>query len=345
MARKIVMLTDGYSDAHTAKTAISVMRYRPEEVVSVLDADSAGRTAQEVFGVGGSVPVVASLETSPPGDTLMVGIAPPGGKIPPHWRPIVLEAIRRKMNVVSGLHDFLNDDAILAAAAKEHEVALIDVRDNDEHDVANREGIREPCLRLHTVANECSCGKMVASIELTRGLQEAGVDAKFVATGQTGIMIEGDGCPVDRVISDFVSGAAEKLVLNNQHHEAIVVEGQGSLFHPRYSGVTLGLLHGVVPDGLILCYEMGRERIYGMEQFAVAPLDKVREFYEAAANIMHPCKVIAVAINGAKYSDEEVEAEREKVVRELGLPACDVFRHGPGELVRAALELKQALNK
>ncbi len=345
MARKIVLLTDGYSDAHTAKTAISVIRYRPEEVVSVLDADSAGRTAGEVLGVGGSIPVVDSLESSPPGDTLMIGIAPPGGKIPAHWRPIVLEAIARGMNVVSGLHDFLKDDAELAAAARARGVQLIDVRDNNEHDVANREGIRPGCLRIHTVANECSCGKMVASVELTRGLQEAGVDAKFVATGQTGIMIEGDGCPVDRVISDFVSGAAEKLVLDNQHHEVIVVEGQGSLFHPRYSGVTLGLLHGVIPDGLILCYEMGRTAIYGMEQFPVAPLDEVRDFYQRAANIMHPCKVVAVAINGAKYTDEEVAQEQERVRRELGLPACDVFRHGPGELVEAVLQLKRELNK
>jgi uncharacterized NAD-dependent epimerase/dehydratase family protein len=345
MARKIVLLTDGFSDAHTAKTAISVIRYRPEEVVAVLDADSAGRTAGVVLGVGGSIPVVDSLESSPPGDTLMIGIAPPGGKIPAHWRPIVLEAIARGMNVVSGLHDFLNDDAELAAAARARGVQLVDVRDNDEHEVANREGIRPECLRIHTVANECSCGKMVASVELTRGLQEAGVDAKFVATGQTGIMIEGDGCPVDRVISDFVSGAAEKLVLDNQHHEVIVVEGQGSLFHPRYSGVTLGLLHGVIPDGLILCYEMGRTAIYGMEQYAVAPLDEVRDFYQRAANIMHPCKVVAVAINGANYTDEEVAQEQERVRRELGLPACDVFRHGPGELVEAVLQLKRELKK
>ncbi len=114
-------------------------------------------------------------------------------------------------------------------------------------------------------------------------------------------MVAGGGCPIDRVISDFVGGAAEKLVLANQHHDVIVVEGQGSLFHPRYSCVTLGLLHGLMPDGLILCYEMGRKAFYGMESMPLPSLEKVIEFYEAAANIMHPCRVIGVAVNGQSF--------------------------------------------
>lgn len=339
--RKMIVLTEGFSDVHTAKTAICVIRYKPEEVVAVLDRHSAGRTSAEVLGVGGDLPVVASLAEAPAANTLLIGIAPPGGKIPDPWRPIVLEAISRKLDVVSGLHDFLNDDAEFAEAARRHGVRLVDVRDNDEHDVANRQGIRGDCLRIHTVANDCSCGKMVASVEVTQGLKRAGVDAKFVATGQTGILVEGDGCPIDRVISDFVSGAAEKLVLQNQHHEVIVVEGQGSLFHPRYSSVTLGLLHGLMPHGLILCYEMGRTAISGMEQFPLPPLAKVREFNEYAADVMHPCKVIGVAVNGYRFSDDEVAGECGRVGEELGLPACDVLRHGPDRLVDAVLKLRR----
>ena len=211
--------------------------------------------------------------------------------------------------------------------------------------MANRQGIREGCLRIHTVANDCSLGKMVVSVEVVEGLKRRGVDAKFVATGQTGILIEGDGIAVDRVISDFVNGAAEKLVLANQHHEVIVIEGQGSLFHPRYSCVTLGLLHGSIPDGLILCYEMGRKGVYGMEEVPLAPLEQVRDFYESAANLMHPCRAIGVAINGANFSDAEVAAEREQVRRRMGLPACDVLRHGPDELVDAVLALKRDLGR
>jgi len=341
--RRMIILTDGYIDAHTAKTAICVVRYRPEEVVAVLDREAAGKTCAQAMGVGGDIPVVASLDEAPEANTLLIGIAPPGGKIPKPWRPLVLEAISRKLSIVSGLHDFLCDDPEFSRAADEQGATLIDLRANDERDVARREGIRDECLRIHTVANDCSCGKMVTAVEVAEGLQRAGVDAGFVATGQTGIMVAGSGIAVDRVISDFVSGAAEKLVQANQHHDVIVVEGQGSLFHPRYSGVTLGLLHGLMPDGLILCYEMGRDAIFGMENIALAPLEVVVDFYEAAANIMHPCRVVGVAVNGRKVDDNAVAEECQRVEAELELPACDVLRHGPDKLVKAVVELRSNL--
>ena len=335
-----MILTDGHSDSHTAKTAICVLRYRPEEVVAVLDRSAAGKTCGELLGVGGSIAVVASLAEVPEANTLLIGIAPPGGRIPQPWRPIVLEAIDRGLTVVSGLHEFLRDDDDFRRAAEASGASLVDLRANDERDVASGEPFRDDCLRIHTIANDCSCGKMVAAVEVAQGLCRAGVDAAFAATGQTGIMIAGQGCAVDRVIADFVSGAAEKLILANQHHDAVVVEGQGSLFHPRYSAVTLGLLHGVKPHGLILCYEMGRLAIFGMEDHPLPPLPSVIDFYEAAANIMHPCRVIGVAVNGQKFSDAQVEAECRRVEAELGLPACDVIRQGPTKLVEAAIGLK-----
>ncbi|MBN2580403.1 MAG: DUF1611 domain-containing protein [Pirellulales bacterium] len=341
--RRMILLTDGYNDAHTAKTAICVLRYRPEEVVAVLDRQAAGKTCREVFRTGGDIRCVASLDEAPAANTLVIGIAPPGGKIPVTWRPIVLDAIRRRLTVVSGLHDLLKDDAEFARAAAEHGVRLVDLRDSDEHDVANRRGIRPECLRIHTIANDCSCGKMVAAVELAEGLKREGVDAQFVATGQTGILIAGGGCAVDRVIGDFVAGAAEKLVLANQHHDVIVVEGQGSLFHPRYSGVTLSLLHGVMPDGLILCYEMGRQAVFGLEDVPLASLDEMVEVNERMANLMHPCRVIGVAVNGQHVPrDDEVLAECQRVERRLGLPACDVIRHGPGKLVAAVRAVQAA---
>ena len=336
----MVILVDGYTDPCTAKTAICVIRYRTEEVVAVLDRGGAGQTSGQLLGVGGAIPVVASLADAPAANTLLLGIAPPGGKIPAHWRPIVLEALGRGMTVVSGLHEFLADDPEFAQAAARHGAALVDLRRNDEHDVSHRRGIRAECLRIHTIANDCSSGKMVAAVEVARGLQKAGVDAAFVATGQTGILVAGSGCAVDRVISDFVAGAAEKLVLANQHHEVIVVEGQGSLFHPRYSGVTLSLLHGTMPHGLIACYEMGRKAVFGMPEVPLPSLRKVIDFYEAAANLMHPCRVIGIAVNGIKFSDAEVEAECARVEDEFQLPACDVIRHGPGKLVEAVRKMK-----
>jgi len=336
----MIILTDGHTDPHTAKTAICVIRYRPEEVVAVLDRQSAGRPCGEVMGVGGEIPVVGSLADAPRANTLLIGIAPPGGKIPRHWRPIVVEAIARQMTIISGLHDLLRDDVEFSQAAEKYGVRLVDLRHGDHQDVATGQELRRECLRLHTIANDCSCGKMVAAVELAEGLRRSGVDAAFVATGQTGIMVAGGGIAVDRIIADFVSGAAERLVLDNQQHEVIVVEGQGSLFHPRYSGVTLSLLHGLMPDGLILCYEMGRTAVFGMEQVRLNPLAEVRRFYETAASILHPCRTVGVAVNGQRFNDEEVAAECDRVESELGLPACDVIRHGPGKLVAAVAELR-----
>ena len=345
MSRKIIILTEGYTDPLMAKTAISLIRYRPGEVVAVLDKHSAGRCCQDMLGEGGDLPIVASLTEAPSADTLLLGIAPPGGRLPGEWRPIILEAIARGMNVVSGMHDFLCNDEEFVRAAQKSGSRLIDVRRNDEHEVATGRGLREGCLRIHTVGNTSSCGKMVAAVELTNGLKQQDIDAKFVATGQSGIMIEGDGCPIDCVVGDFLAGAAERLVLANQDHEVIVVEGQGSLVHPRYSGVTLGLLHGLRPDGLILCYQMGRETVFGMDDCKIPSLEKVLVFNETAANFMHPSKIIGIAVNGRNFSDEQVVEECQQVAARLGLPACDVIRHGPEKLVEATLDLKRRLGK
>jgi len=337
--RRLVLLTEGHSDPVTAKTATSVLRYGRHPTVAILDSHQAGKTAQQVLGVGGEVPIVAKLAEAAEANTLMIGIAPPGGKIPESWRPIILEAIHAGMDVVSGLHDFLSADPTFVEAAKQTKVKLVDVRKNDEHDVANRTDLREACLRVHTIGQDCSIGKMLVSIELTLALQAAGHDAKFVATGQTGIMIEGDGCPVDCVVSDFISGAVEKQILAHQHHDILLVEGQGSLAHPRYSAVTLGLLHGCVPHGMILCYEVGRTAVGGMEHIPLKSLAELITIYENTAGIMFPSKVIGIAMNSRLLSEEAATEEREKVRQELGLPVCDVIRHGPDELVAAVLKL------
>lgn len=341
----MVLLTGGVSNPGPAKTAVNLLRYKPEEVVAILDEIHAGMTSQDLFGLGGNIPVIRELREVPEANTVVIGLAPTGGKLPPAMKETVLEAIGRKMTVVSGLHEFLSDDPEIAAAARVQGARLVDVRKNEERDVAHRKGLREECLRIHTVGHDCNVGKMVVSLELSLALKQAGYDAKFVATGQTGIMIEGDGCPIDAVVGDFVNGAAEKLVLANQHHQILLIEGQGSLVHPRYSGVTLGLLHGCVPDGLILCYEMGREGVGGMNQFKLPSLAVLKQVYETMANLMHPCQVIGIAVNGRKFSDEDVRSECEKVNAELGVPVCDVLRHGPEPLVKAILALKKRLAK
>ena len=337
--RKLVILTEGHAEQVSAKTAVSVLRYRPVQVVALLDSTHAGRTTQQLFGVGGGTPIVASLDEAPEANTLMLGIAPSGGRIPESWRQVVLAAIHRGMDIVSGLHEFLCDDPEFSQAAAARGVQLLDVRKNTERDVSTCLGFREDCLRIHTVGHDCSVGKMLVAMELSQAMQRQGVNSKFIATGQTGILVEGDGCPIDRVIADFVSGAVEKLVLANQHHDVLFIEGQGSLAHPRYSGVTLGLLHGCLPHGMIMCYEVGRKSVHSMEHIALKSLAELCDVYETMANLMFPSQVIGVAINSRNVSSDEAEREKERVRSELGLPVCDVIRHGPEELVQAIRQM------
>ena len=263
MGRKILILTEGLSSPHSAKTACGVIRFRRDEVVGVLDSTVPPQPAQALLEVGGDLPVVNSLDALPEANVLLIGIAPSGGTLPAPMRALVLGAIERGMDVDSGLHEFLNDDPEFAAAAAVSGSTLRDLRRNSERDVARRQNISVDCLRIHTVGHDCSVGKMAVSIEVARGLAKRGVDAKFIATGQTGMLVEGDGCPVDAVVTDFISGAVEKQILAHQHHEVLVIEGQGSITHPCYSAVTLGLLHGCLPHGLIYCYEMGRKMAKG----------------------------------------------------------------------------------
>lgn len=342
MKRKTVILTEGFTNPHTAKTASCVIRYGDHDVVALLDSTVAGKTTQSLLGVGGDTPVVASLDDAPAAELLLLGIAPPGGSIPANWRTVILEAISRGMDVTGGLHDFLTEDEEFVAAAASHGVTLTDVRKNHERSIARRVGLRGDCLRVLTVGHDCSVGKMLTSVELTKGLQAAGQDAHFIATGQTGIMVSGDGCPIDRVIADFVSGAVEKMILKHQHHEILMVEGQGSLVHPSYSGVTLSLLHGAAPQALILVCELGRETITGLDHLRIPPLAKIRELNESMASIFHPCPVIGIAVNSRRATAEEAAAERQRLRAEFDLPVCDVIRDGSQELVDAIVAFRES---
>jgi uncharacterized NAD-dependent epimerase/dehydratase family protein len=342
--RRVVLLTEGHSEPVAGKTASCILRYRADDVVALLDSTAVGKTAHDLFGVGGAIPAVATLADAPPANELVIGIAPSGGRVPPGWRPVLLDAIRRRMRIVSGLHEFLSDDPDLAAAAAAAGVEIVDVRKNDERDVASRLGLREDRLRLLTIGQDCSVGKMLAAVELTRALNARGLDAAFLATGQTGIMIEGDGCPIDRVVSDFVNGAVEKLVKRKQDHAILVVEGQASITHPRYSAVSLGLLHGAAPHGMILVYEVGRTHHMGMPHEPLPALERVVAAYEQMASFVGGGKVIGVAINSRLVGPAEAEAERRRVSAALGLPACDPIRDGCHDLV-AAVESLQATRR
>ena len=340
----ITLLTDGHSNPFVAKTAISILRYRGGDVVAILDAVSAGKTAQEVLNTGSSTPFVSTLDEIPHTDSLYIGIAPPGGNLPPEWKPLILAAIEKRMDVVSGLHDFLNEDDDYVAAAKQTGAKLIDVRANKFKKIALGQPFHPECVRIHSVGQDCSVGKMVATLEINRGLTERGFDAEFLATGQTGIMICGKGIPVDCVVSDFVNGAAEQLVRDNENHDFVLIEGQGSISHPAYSAVTLGLLHGCAPDGLVFCYEAGRNQVKGLNNI---DLPSMRDQIDACltnANLRHTCELIGIVVNTRTLDAQQAADEIKRTEDTFNLPACDVYRNGPDKLVDACIALKEQLN-
>lgn len=346
---RLVILAEGRLDFEHAKTAAGVIRYAPERVEAVLDSTRAGETVGEVLGIGGAAPVVAGLDELPADarpEVLLVGIAPVGGGLPRAWRPVLRKALRRGLDVWSGLHTMLADDPELARLAREHGADLRDLRRvPDELPVAAGRARRTDAFRVLTVGSDCATGKMTAAVEIQRALEERGVDCGFGATGQTGIALAGDGIAVDAVKADFVAGAAERVTVEAAAgRDLVLVEGQGSLFHPGYSGVTLGLLHGTLPRAMVLTWMPGRSRIHG-EDYAwteLPRLDDIVRAYEDAARWAWPAEadggtpgVVAVACT--TYEMEEAPA-RDAVerARELtGLPASDPVRHGAGPLADA----------
>lgn len=343
--RRIAILAEGSFGPFSAKTAVGVLRYSPDTVVAVIDSAHAGQTAEQVLGsqIGAGVPVVADVATAlaynP--DTLLIGIAPIGGKLPEAWRPGIILALEHGLTVVSGLHFFVGDDPELAAVANAHNATIWDVR-RPPDELAQR--IRENTPHRpgsHTVyfcGTDCNVGKMTASFELWREAQRRGVSAGFAATGQTGIMISGEGIPVDRFISDFVSGGVEAMTVDfANRYDWVFVEGQGSLTHPAYSAVTLGLLHGAAPDLLVLCHQAGRTVVHGYEDTPLPSLSRTREIYETAAAWLKPAPVVALALNTYGLSDADAHAAIEAAERETGLPTSDPVRDGAGALLDALL--------
>jgi uncharacterized NAD-dependent epimerase/dehydratase family protein len=348
--RRYVVLAEGQFGEPGSKTAMGVIKYGHDPVAAVIDSTRAGRDVSEWLGLEHAAPVVGTLaEALPLAPTaLLIGTAPQGGKIPPDWRATIAEAIVSGLDVVSGLHEFVSDDPEFASLAATHGVELIDHRRPPErHEVAMGRRHAPGKHVVLVVGTDCAIGKMTVALELRRAAVEAGLSAAFVPTGQTGIMIEGWGVSVDRVISDFINGTAEWLV---EQAEAmgdwIFVEGQGSIDHPAYSAVTLGLVHGTTPQAMVLVHQPGRTGHFGWERAtgAVAPTlslpDNIR-LYEAVANAVAPSRVAAVALNTALLDEEAAQAEIARVSAETGLPTDDPYRFGPQRLfaqLRASME-------
>lgn len=342
MSARYLIIADGDFGPMTSKTANSIVRYRPAHVVGVLDRRLAGRTVQDVLGFGGTTPVLGSIEEGLAlGPTVaVIGIAPQGGRLPAEWHGWIAKALAAGCDVWNGLHTFLADDPELAAVARANGKQILDLR-RAPADLPVASGLAKDvdayvCL---TVGTDCNVGKMTAQLQLVDGLRARGLRTSFVATGQTGIMIEGWGIAVDAVVADFIAGAAERITLQGARDaDVVLVEGQGSINHPGYSGVTLGLLHGACPDGLILCHQASREYIGDYRQAAwlrIPPLSEYVKLYEQIGSAVHPTKVVAICLNTYDLDEAAARAACEAAVRETGLPCTDPVRFDPTPVLDA----------
>jgi uncharacterized NAD-dependent epimerase/dehydratase family protein len=348
---KVAILAEGQFAPATAKTAIGVLRYAPFEVAAVVDATRAGKDAADCVGVGLGVPVVASVEEAlARGATvLLIGTAAAGGRIPDGYRPALRTALERGAEIWNGLHERVLADPALAAAAKRGGGKVRELREPPaDLPIGGHRKPREGARVVLTVGSDAAVGKMTASLEIAAALRRGGERAEFVATGQTGIAIAGGGIAVDAVVADFIAGAAEMLVCDAaERADWVIVEGQGSLTHPGFSGVTLGLLHGAGPDLLVLCHDVRRVSVKGYDDGL--PLRSLREYvrmYEDAAAWRRPpgyppARVAAVALNTATASEDFARATIAAAAHETGLPAADPIREGHEGADRIARALRE----
>lgn len=344
--RSWLVLADGYLTTRNAKTAHGVIRYSSDPIAAVIDRDHSGESLADVMPeLGRDAPIVSSVSGALPyGPTsLLLGVATPGGWMPDHWREWTIEAIANGLEIVNGLHRFLRDDPEFVTLAEQHGAYLWDVRDPpSDVPLFSGKNLDDPRRVVLTVGSDCAVGKMTVTLELVEAAKVAGRKAEFIATGQTGILIAGRGIAVDRVISDFTSGAAEKLISDSDpDSDVLVVEGQGSLWHPAYAGVTLGLLHGSAPEVMVLCHQPGRTAIEEPPYTRLPALGHMIEAYEQAASLLRPASVAAVAVNCRGLTAAERGRTLKEVEDETGLPAGDVMAgHGPRlwDAVEAALQ-------
>ena len=343
--RRIAILAEGAFEWHYGKTATGVIRYGKDTVVAVIDSSKAGMDVPQALGgapFGHGIPVVRDIKealTYSP-DTLLIGIAPMGGALPAAWRWQLLTAIDAGLDLVSGLHFFLSDDEELRSAAAKRGVTIWDVRrPPDTNRVAQFLPHRPGSHTVLLVGSDCAVGKMTAALELDIEARRRGLNSAFVATGQTGIMISGTGLPVDRIISDFVAGMVEQMVLDfTNEHDWVFVEGQGALNHPGYSPVTLGLIHGSMPDAMIFCHLAGATAIEGYTYCPLPSLKRMIEFNEDTVSWVRPerpCKVAGLALVTFGLSEQEAKDAIKQAEDETGLPATDVLRFGAGVLMDA----------
>jgi len=335
--RKILALAEGRIGPLTSKTANGAIMYLPGEVVGVIDSQKQGMVAQQVLGYGGKIPVVADLRSGlglrP--THLLIGIAPTGGRLPEAWRGMVREALTHRLHVLSGLHTILSDDPEFSSLAASSGVTITDYRKvpPEAEIVAQGTWRTRTAKAVLTVGSDCNIGKMTTLVEVQKELVRRGVKTDFVATGQTGMLIRGRGICVDSVVGDYIAGAIERETDQSvaEGYDVVLVEGQGALTHMGYSSVTLGLIHGTMPDAMILCHQPSRLKDnYGLP---LPELGQLVRLHEEVVRFFRETKVVGIGLNSVGLTDEESMRIAAKIQQETGLPAVDAIRFGAERLV------------
>jgi uncharacterized NAD-dependent epimerase/dehydratase family protein len=320
----------GVHDIGDAKTACGLRDWCRDAVLGEWSLP----TATVSVGVRRLSPSEAAAQGA---GSLVIGIASVGGKLPDAWLPDLLAAIAAGLDLVSGMHTRLTSFPALVTAAAQHGVRLLDVRHTDATFPAGS-GRKRTGLRVATVGTDCALGKKYTALALTRALTARGATATFRATGQTGIMIAGEGIAIDAVVADFIAGAAETLSPDNAADHWDVIEGQGSLFHPAYAGVTLGLLHGSQPDAFVLCHDPSRTHIEGFPDFPLPTLrDAIAQYVQAGRITNRNIRCVGVSINSSSLGDAAWHDYATRVATELQVPVCDPMRGGVDAIAAALL--------
>ena len=343
---RYLILADGAFGVHTSKTAVGCIRFTPEQVVGVLDTVNAGKTVQQVLGFGGAIPVVESVAAgmglNP--NILLIGIAPTGGQLPQSWRPVLRAALESKLHIWSGLHVFIGDDPEFAALARRNGVSILDVRKPPADLPVSSGRVREvDATVILTVGSDCNIGKMTTQLAVRASLMHRGVRVAFAGTGQTGIFIDGKGISVDAVVADFIGGAAERLVLESaKDADIVLVEGQGSIIHPGFSGVTYGLIHGSLPHALVLCTQPSRTAIRNNEWVKIPSLTSLIAMHDMVTKPLRHAPTIAVAMNTFDLDDDSARDAIERGMAETRLPVTDPVRFDPAPIADAILAFHEA---
>lgn len=332
MSRRYLILAPHALASRSAKMAHGVIAYSTDTVVAVVDPDHAGRTVRDVVPhLTSDAPVVASVDEGLRFEptSLLVGIAPAGGALPEAFREEIRSALRARLEIVSGLHEFLSEDEEFAELARTHDSRIWDLRLPPAAPLFSGAAWDVAAKIVLTVGSDAAVGKMTAAIELTRAARARGVDAAFVPTGQIGIAVAGWGTAIDRVIADFAPGAAEQLVLEGERHasELLFLEGQGGINNPAFAPVTLALLFGGAPDALVLVHNVSRTVIEGYDVPLLSYRALIRT-YEALCATVKPARVVGIALNTRDLDDKTARAEIARARDETGLPCDDLIRNG-----------------